>query len=797
MTTLQITGPYPIFTDLDGTPLDDGYIFIGDANDDPETNPQQVYWDANLTIPATQPIRTSNGYAYRNGSPALIYTSGDFSITIRNKRNEFVLYSPVGYGFDPGAISAQVVVSDFTGDGVTTIFGLSATPSTQLATSVYINGVYQEKNTYTVVGNTLTFSIAPPLSSSIEVVTNETGVISGGTNANLVTYTAGFVGAVQQTVQSKLEQYVSVKDFGAVGDGVTDDTAAIQAALDTGKTIYVPATDQFYLLTATVTLDDNQIIFGDGAGSQLRMTPSSSVLNVISATNKTNVTISNLQAYASGANPSTILSSGGIALLDCTYSTVENCSVQNHRGSGVILSNSNNCKIRGNTFLNSPVQDGDTSDLTGADVYLTYSSSNNVVTENICKSGNATGIALQSILAGDKVNDNVVSNNIIQNCKAYGIYVYKVNATGEADRNAITGNSIYNITGTVINLVTGQYNFGSGIYLQGAEYCTVVGNTLEKTHSGSVIFTELLAPGAIGMTNAAAGVISGNSINDPKQFGIYVADPNSAGVAGGFTVIADNVVTNAPNRGGIKILQRGNVLVRDNAISNVNGLGIWVANTVTQRENITINGNQISTTTAASGAQISFAQNCMVANNQIIDAGNGGIFVEQSSIVSVKDNTIVDQTNRGIQIASTVSNCTVTGNTIKGTGASTEGIRVDTIANLTDNRVSGCVLALTGTGANFIRVLPVNSATPSVTDGKQFSTANTLATTITNFSGALDGQEIDIYFTDNNTTLKFSGVTNLRGNASVDRLMAIGDSIRAVYRQVPGSTSWAVTIIEA
>lgn len=278
MALTQVTGPYPIFTDLDGTPLDDGYLYIGAINQDPEQNPIQVYWNSALTIPATQPIRTSNGYAYRNGTPALLYTGGEFSITIRNKRNEFVLYSPVGYGFDPAAVSASVVKNDFIGDGVTINFTLSSAPSTNLATNAFINGVYQEKDSYSVFGNVISFSIAPPLNSSIEVMTNETGVINSG-NATAISYTASFPGATAQTVQTKLEQYVSVKDFGAVGDGVANDRVAIQAAIDAvsaggGGQIWFPQ-GSYKIGTTGLTIYQNIILSGDVtryAGSTARGT---------------------------------------------------------------------------------------------------------------------------------------------------------------------------------------------------------------------------------------------------------------------------------------------------------------------------------------------------------------------------------------------------------------------------------------------------------------------------------------------------------------------------------------------
>jgi hypothetical protein len=56
-----------------------------------------------------------------------------------------------------------------------------------------------------------------------------------------VTFLASGSGAVQRTALDKLRDVVSVKDFGAVGDGVTDDTAAINAALATNKSVYFPA----------------------------------------------------------------------------------------------------------------------------------------------------------------------------------------------------------------------------------------------------------------------------------------------------------------------------------------------------------------------------------------------------------------------------------------------------------------------------------------------------------------------------------------------------------------------------
>ena len=105
-----------------------------------------------------------------------------------------------------------VSVQNFTGDGSDTIFVLSAAPYGENNTQIYIDGVYQQKNTYSLSGSTITFSEAPPNLADIEVVTISTLAL-GQTDSSLTLYTPAGTGAVQTTVQTRLRQ---LDDGGAI-----------------------------------------------------------------------------------------------------------------------------------------------------------------------------------------------------------------------------------------------------------------------------------------------------------------------------------------------------------------------------------------------------------------------------------------------------------------------------------------------------------------------------------------------------------------------------------------------------
>lgn len=165
MSALSVQPPFPIFTETDGQPLENGYIWIGTANLNPITNPIAVYWDAALTQPAVQPIRTIFGYPANAGTPARLYVNSDYSIQVQNKNGTVVYSAPAATERYNGTVIV-FGASNATGDGAQVLFPLASQPS-----FVYINGVYQNKNTYSYGIGGVLFSEAPPLTSTIEFLT--------------------------------------------------------------------------------------------------------------------------------------------------------------------------------------------------------------------------------------------------------------------------------------------------------------------------------------------------------------------------------------------------------------------------------------------------------------------------------------------------------------------------------------------------------------------------------------------------------------------------------------------------
>ena len=121
------------------------------------TNFAEVYLGPRASDPTTR----------TDGSPL---QAGDlyFNTTL----DELRIYTGV-YWTDssPGGVGNIVGLSRFSGNDSTVTFGLGATPIDEDHTQVYINGIYQQKNTYSVSGSNITFDAAPPSgTNNIEVV---------------------------------------------------------------------------------------------------------------------------------------------------------------------------------------------------------------------------------------------------------------------------------------------------------------------------------------------------------------------------------------------------------------------------------------------------------------------------------------------------------------------------------------------------------------------------------------------------------------------------------------------------
>ena len=151
------------FFNNDGTVLSGGKLYTYSAG---TTTPKAAYTTFAGNIAHTNPIILDSVGRVPGGEIWLSVSTYKF---VLNTSTDVLIAT---YDNISGIGAAEFQVQNFTGDGATLVFTLSNASLGENYTFVYINGVYQQKNTYTVSGTTLTFSQSPPLTSKIEIMFN-------------------------------------------------------------------------------------------------------------------------------------------------------------------------------------------------------------------------------------------------------------------------------------------------------------------------------------------------------------------------------------------------------------------------------------------------------------------------------------------------------------------------------------------------------------------------------------------------------------------------------------------------
>lgn len=317
-----------------------------------------------------------------------------------------------------------------------TVFNLSISyqPGTN-SLSVFVDGVNQygpgAQYAYTETdSDTVTFVSGLHVGAQVKFTTTQQQG-AGAVNASQVTYNPAGTGAVATNVQAKLRQTVSLADFGAVGDGSTDDTAAIQAAVTAsqGKTLIIPPASVNYKVTASINGVSDICIVGCGVGGAIKNYDSSagSDISIFVFNGKSNFSFENVALIGSNkAIAPSVAQGAGFYILNCSNFKLLNNNITYMSAQGILISSASSGTtadfiVSGNTISNGNAAFG------GDDIAILSSSKTwrFVVQNNFCYSNNGSGIGLtQGNATGGQLSDGLVTGNSVENKQRHGIYTY-------------------------------------------------------------------------------------------------------------------------------------------------------------------------------------------------------------------------------------------------------------------------------------------------------------------------------------------------------------------------------------
>jgi len=439
---------------------------------------------------------------------------------------------------------------------------------------------------------------------------------------------------------------VNVKSFGAAGDGIIDDSAAIQKAIDslslTGGTVFLPAgtyrigtgvLDNESGLYVSLQIGSFVNLLGEGAGkSIMKVDPHvSSTSNRFLINNKpgdSNISISRLTIDTANT-PLSNASGAGLSFVNATNIAIEDVEFKNIKREAIDLVSVSNFTIRNNVVYNI---------WTG--ISLIDCSDGDVVNNTITSTG-GDGILVQAEADGSCTDLHIKSNNIDRvNDTAVDIDTHTRRAYHE--NIIVSGNIIEN------NLASAK---SVGIRASHSSNVMISNNIIKDTSIGILLDTAPTAPPKMIS-------VSGNIIDGFVDYGIIAAydwailDGNSIDGTDGVVADRNNSTVSGVSPVGQKVgvaLRSDFLKIVNNHIENVDDGVRWIGDSI----------------------------DCLIQGNIIVSANRYGISDDPTEGFNIRshevsNNTIFDNRSppkmiRGINFeGSSTDDMNIISNTISG-----------------------------------------------------------------------------------------------------------------------------------
>jgi hypothetical protein len=404
------------------------------------------------------------------------------------------------------------------------------------------------------------------------------------TDAALVAYQPAGAGAVTTTVQAKLRESVSAKDFGAKGDGNTDDSTALQLWLDSSDTLVL--TEGTYIVNATLNVTRSNVNI-NGLGSKCILKKKANTdgdilwIRGTAGTYLDNITVSGVTFDGNRLNQTGIGTTR--TLLQTRY--INDLTIRDNEfinagyagawvgevGVGVNVTDATNAVVDGNYIYRciAGVQYGAAGPLpeTTSHVQITNNYIDGDGYDATFASPPATTYP-NSVGIFAQVGENaIISGNTIRGITTnfIGLYASVVYGPDAGQKMDISANSFYQIGGVAISADV-------NVTYPRQRFCTISGNIIDTC-------------GQNGITNVGQSVITGNVILNCHR---WAAAPGTdfAGIlaTSGSTLISNNYIHDegvAKTPHGIMLAASAengaNDVITGNVITNMVTNGIYIA----------------------------------------------------------------------------------------------------------------------------------------------------------------------------------------------------------------------------